>query len=309
MKAILPCTVAQVFASLELWLLAVRLSRRRKINHRMIIKDRAAVGSKPNKRMRIASLMTLVASMLGAGPLCADSIPVPNGSFESQSGVGQPFGVNILIDSWQKLPNPGIPEGGSNNFYWVQTAGMFVGTAPNSSNPYTNLDGTQAAYVLSFPGAGIFQDSQSADWSGATNGLNAIYKVGSSYDLTVGLFGKGMVDNYSSLQLSFYYRDGANIVTVGTPTTVTFNSTTFNPAGPFTLIDYSVNLPAVQASDAWANKNIGIEIASVQGTGAGYWDMDNVRLSASVPEPGTLVLAALGLGGVALIRWRSRRRG
>ncbi len=255
-----------------------------------------------------ATAVAILGCVLETSALRGASIAVPNGSFESQSGVGQPFGVNVLIDSWQKLPNPGIPEGGSNNFFWVQTAGAFVGTAPTSANPYNNLLGTQAAYVLSIPGAGIFQDNQSVDWSGTASGLNATYQTGLSYNLTVGVFGKGMVQDFSTLQLSFYYRDGANRVTVGTPTTVVFDTSIFNPAGPFSLIDYSVNVPPVQPGDAWADKNIGIQIASVQGTGDGYWDMDNVRLASNVPEPGSLALVAVGLAGLGLRQWRARRR-
>jgi len=235
----------------------------------------------------------------------ADSIVVPNGSFESQSGAGQPFGVNVLIDSWQKPPNPGYPE--TNGFFWIQSAGVFVGTAPSNPNPYSNLLGTQAAYVLSLPGAGLFQDDQTTDWSGSMNGLNAIYQPGFSYQLTIGLFGKSMVQNFSSLQLSLYYRDGANRITIGSPTTITFNTTTFNPSGPFTLQDYSVNVPVVQPTDAWAGKNIGIAISSVAGDGSGYWDMDNVRLVSTVPEPGVLSLMVLGLGGFVLFCRRAAK--
>jgi hypothetical protein len=247
------------------------------------------------------------ALLLGAGALQAGPIAVSNGSFESQSGVGQPFGVNVLIDSWQKPPNPGYPEGGANNFYWIQSAGAFVGTAPNAANPYSNLLGTQGAYVLSLPGAGLFQDDQTADWNGAVNGLNATYQVGQTYQLTIGLFGKGMVENYSTLQLSLYYRDGANRITIGSPTSVVFDSTTFNPGGPFTLADYSVTVPVVQADDAWAGKNIGIRIDSVLGDGNGYWDMDNVRLVSAVPEPGTFSLAALGFAGWLVMRRRAQK--
>jgi hypothetical protein len=224
-------------------------------------------------------------------------IPVPNGSFESQSGAGLPFGVNNNIDSWQKYPNPGGD----------QATGVFVGTSPNSPNPYTNLQGTQAAYVAGLPGAGLFQDDQTTDWSGSMTGLSATYQVGLAYQFTLGVFGKSMPENAASLQLSLYYRDGSTRTTIGSPTTITFNSTTFNPAGPFTLVDYSVLVPIVQSTDAWAGKNIGISILAATGNGNGYWDMDNARLTSFVPEPGVLSLIAFGAGAFFLARRRLQR--
>ena len=237
--------------------------------------------------------------------LQAQPINVPNSSFESQV-VNPVFYVDSRIDSWQKAPKPGYFTD-SPQLTWDQTVGIFIGTPPFSPNPYSNLAGNQAAYMLSLPGAGIFQDNQSTDWSGAVSGLNASFQIGYGYQLTLGVFGKSMVENYSSMQLSLYYRDGINMVSVGAPTTITFNSTTFNPAGPFTLVDYSVIIPVVQAGDAWAGKNIGIRIDSTLGTGDGYWDMDNVRLTA-VPEPASLSLLAIGFGGILLARTRARRQ-
>jgi len=250
-------------------------------------------------------------ALVSTASVLAAPIAVPNGSFESQSGVGQPFGVNVLLDSWEKPANPGYPEGPDAGrpgvpFYWIQTAGAFIGTSPNSANPYTNLQGTQAAYLLSLPGTGIFQDAASTDWSGGTTGLNATFDIGTSYTLTIGFFGKGMVNNFSSLLLSFYYRDAGIPVTIGTPTTVTYNTTTFNPAGPFTLVDYSVSVPTVQSGDAWAGKNIGIRVATGSSDGNGYWDMDNVRLEATpVPEPASAGLLLLG-AGLVFTRRRAR---
>lgn len=238
-----------------------------------------------------------------AGSVQAQLLTVPNSSFESQSGLGQPFNVNINIDSWQKAGRPSyFPATGYNGFFWVQTAGVFNAPA------YGNQVGDQAAFILSFPQAGIFQDFDTRDWNDATptHEFNALYEVGKSYHLTVGLYGKSMLENYSSLELSLYYRDGFNaIVPVGT-TTVVFNSATFSASGPFNLVDFAVNVPIVQPTDDWAGQNIGIKIASVLGDGNGYWDLDNVRLEA-VPEPATFALLGLGLSGWLLARWKHRR--
>lgn len=244
-----------------------------------------------------------MALLAATGSLLAQSISVPNSSFESQSGLGQPFGVNINIDSWQKADRPAyFPETGYNGFYWVQTAGMF--NAPG----YLNQVGAQAAFVLSFPQAGIFQDYNSLDWNhtSPTHDFNATYEVGKSYNLTLGLYGKSMSENFSSLELSLYYRDGGNSMMPVSSTTVTFSSALFGTNGPLSLVDYQVNVPTVQATDAWAGQNIGIRITSIQGDGNGYWDMDNLRLQA-VPEPSSWTLLGLGLGGW-LLRSRFQRR-
>ena len=232
--------------------------------------------------------------------LQAQSIPVSNYSFESQ--VTQ-F-IDSRIDNWQHTPVPVWFQPQGQLTSWDQTVSMFNGTL---QNPYSNLAGNQAIYMLSLPSAGIFQDNASVDWNGVVGGLNATYQPGFAYQFTLGVFGKSMVEGFSSMQLSLYYRDGANMVTVGTPTTITFSASTFNPGGPFTLIDYTVTTPIVQAGDAWAGKNIGIKIESLMGDGTGYWDMDNARLVQAVPEPAALSLAAIGFGGLLFARIRARR--
>jgi hypothetical protein len=240
----------------------------------------------------------------GTSALHAQPIAVSNYSFESQVVNPVIFPIDTRVDSWQRTPQPGwfVP---SPQLTWDQTVGMFNGTL---QNPYSNLVGNQAAYMLPIPSAGIFQDNLSVDWNGTVGGLNATYQPGLAYQFTLGVFGKSMIEGYSSMQLSLYYRDGANMVTVGTPTTITFSTSTFNPGGPFTLVDSSVTTPIVQAGDAWAGKNIGIKIESLLGDGNGYWDMDNARLTAVVPEPTALGLVALGLGGFLFARVRSGRK-
>jgi len=241
----------------------------------------------------IGSLSVLAFFGGGTDTLSAQPISVPNGSFESQSGVGQPFGVNINIDSWQKADRPAyFPESGFKGFFWVQTVGAFVDT-----NPYENRLGAQAGYLLPFPGAGISQDLTSPD---------ATFEVGMSYEFTLGLFAKGATN--AILELGFYYRDGANnVVPVGTPTTVFYSEAAFPITPSLNFIDHFVSTPTVQAGDAWAGKNIGLQINSIFGEGAGNWDYDNARLSA-VPEPGSLALMVAGAGGLLAARFRRRMR-
>jgi hypothetical protein len=228
------------------------------------------------------AIAALAVSLAVCSTIHAASVAVPNSSFESPSTL--PVGVSTTIDSWQKIPKPAYFDEAAFGFQWVQTAGIFYDT-----NPYANRDGIQCAYMLSFPQVTLYQDS--------TSGFNATYGIGQSYTLTLGVFGKSLNPN-NSLQLSLYYRDaGNNVVTIGSPTTITYDPATFPTTAPLNLVDYSVTVPAVQAGDAWAGKNIGImiQVTSSDFTG-GYWDMDNVRLT-TVPEPAVASLLALGICG------------
>ena len=228
-----------------------------------------------------------VAVLASGGLSSAQPITVPNFSFESQSGAGQPFGVNILVDSWEKPPRPDYFSAIETNFgiFWVQTAGVFV-----DNNPYGNRVGTQAAFLLSFPQVALFQDYNTLDWNDTspTHDFNAIYAPGKSYKLTVGVNGKNMTEG-SQLTLSLYYRDAQdNMVTVAS-TTITYTAAAFPTTPPLNLHDFEVNVPMVRGRDGWARKHIGIKIESTFGTGDGYWDIDNVRLEAS-PGAQRLVL-------------------
>jgi len=240
------------------------------------------------------------------GQVQAQLITVPNASFESQV-AGPPFGVNNNIDSWQKAPQPAYFDPAAYGFTWDQTAGVFANTPPASADHIDNMDGNQALYFLAFPGVGVFQDYNSTDWNHTTptHGFNSLFEVGKSYTLTVGLFGKGGMPDGDLLDLSLYYRDAANNMVTVAMTPVTYTSAAFPSSTHF--IDFQVNVPAVQAGDAWAGKNIGIQLLSAYGTGPGYWDIDNVRLTSAVPEPASLGLVALGFGGLILARRRAKR--
>jgi hypothetical protein len=249
----------------------------------------------------------LLATFSSAAAFAA-TITVPGFSFESQAAPSplDPIPVTSKVDSWQRQDQPVFWDAISQGSPWSGTSGLF-----QSDFFYANEEGHQAMYVLNIPGAGAFQDFNSTDWQNlpANHAFDAKFTAGNGYQLTLGLFGKNM-DANSSITLSLYYRDGSNNkVTVGS-TTIQYNSSIFavqpNQA-PNTLHDYTVNVPIVQTSDAWAGKNIGIDITAnvplQNANGNAYWDMDNVRLS-SVPEPGSVGLLTLGAAGMLLRRGR-----
>jgi hypothetical protein len=235
------------------------------------------------------ALAALAVSAL-TGPLRAATVDVPNASFESPTtNYADP-----AIGSWQKTTQPGWFDPGTFGYTWDQLSGVFLNTAPGQSDHIDNAAGTQAAFLFAVPQAGLTQD------------LVAPFGIGQSFELTVGLIGGGgSMPAGSIFQIGLYYRDaGNNIVTVVTKD-ISFDSTLF----PSTthLVDFTLSLPTVQASDAWAGKPIGVELMSAAVTPGGYWDLDNVRLT-SIPEPSTWGLAASGLGTMLLMRRRLVRR-
>lgn len=255
----------------------------------------------PQHRNLLAGLACLA---VGVITVQAQPITVPNFSFESQTAPSSPPYVNIFVDSWEKAPEPayydsviGTPFG----IPWVGTAGVFL-----DNNPYGNIDGNQAGYLLAFPEVTLFQDYNSSP----THDFDATFEVGQSYNLTLGVFGKSTLAPGSTLELSLYYRDDQDAMIAVGATTVTYSAEGFPDTPPLNLVDYQVNIPSVQVSDAWAGKNIGIQLESttpLQLATGGNWDFDNVRLTA-VPEPTTISLLALGLGSLLLSRRRAFRR-
>ncbi len=260
-------------------------------------KPAATKANSTSRRTMVVLACTLATGVL---PLQAQLIMVPNSSFESPTAPDSYPYVNTSIDAWQKNPEPAFytPAFGGYGIPWAGTAGVFL-----DINPYLNHDGSQAGYLLAVPQVALFQDYDSSP----THDFNATFEVGKAYNLTIGIFGKSSLTAGSTLELSLYYRDGSdNRVKVGS-TVVSYSAAAF-PTTPLNFIDYVVNVPTVQAGDAWAGQHIGIQLAStipIELTSFGNWDFDKVRLTA-VPEPGSLSLLLVGLGAVLLARGRSR---
>ena len=240
-----------------------------------------AGGMSGNFFARIIVLIELVAR---AGSLLAAPINIPNHSFESPTTSF----YSILIDSWQRTPKPDWYEQGG-GFSWEQLTGAFKNTATNSPDHISNCDSNQAIWLFAVPEVGLFQDYNSMDMDDTepSHAFDALYEVGKSYELTIGLFGGGAGRNYgmrlgATLELSLYFRDAmSNRVTVASATITNSNELFPNNTN---LVDFTVQVPTVQASDPWAGQHIGILMLSTVSSNlqGGYWDLDNVRLSSSI---------------------------
>jgi hypothetical protein len=216
-----------------------------------------------------------------------EGIAVPNFSFESPRVPPESPYAGPDMDSWQKTAQPFWYD--PTNFFntpWVYNMGTFT-NVPFPGAFIDNCEGTQAAFVFGLPGAGIFQDYNTIFGTNVApdHAFHARYTAGKAYALTVGVIGGGgNMPTNSTLALSLYYRDNAsNMVTVAAATIT-------NSPGQFPtnthFVDFTVQIPLVQATDAWAGQYIGVEIASSipldTNFFGGYWDVDNVRLAETV---------------------------
>ena len=221
-------------------------------------------------------------------------LSLSNPSFESPAWTG-PLPVDIRLDGWTKTPAPSwfVPQGPLQS--WEQLSGIFPNPPEGQPGRIPNGDGSQAAYLLTLPLAGFSQV------------LPATFEAGVSYELTVGVRGGGNIVDGTPLMVSLFYLDATfQPVAVGSATVA--YSAALGAAWP-SLTDVMASTGVVGAGSAAVGRNVGVSILSVGGMGEGYWDLDNVRVAATVvPEPGVVALAGLGgvMVGVAL-RGRSRR--
>jgi hypothetical protein len=188
------------------------------------------------------------------------SVSIENGSFESPVVDPNGFGALPYVDKWTELD--------LDTLYSTNT-GVFANTAIGSPDRMMNADGNQLAFLGSQRGNALEQD------------LSAAYETGRSYRLTVGVgvsmrFPPSMVKPVDAIELVLYYRDGTKSVDI---VSQTVDATGLSSTR---LQDFSVYLPTVGPDNTWAGKPIGVAIRAA-GMAGGFWDLDNVRLAASLP--------------------------
>jgi len=234
-------------------------------------------------RNLLAVVLGLTAMLAMAGTLRAGNLYVPNFDFASPDiGTNSPYAEPVL-ENWQESAQPAYYNpadfGGSP---WADLAGTFY-NLPNFTNSsgtndtfIDNCDGVQAAFMFALPQMAISQD------------LDATFNVGKTYTLSVGLIGGGGgMTNGSTFDLSLYFLDGTNMVTVA-DTTVTNTQNNFPTDTHF--VNFQVLVTNVQATDPWAGQNVGIQLLATPDfdnpdSWGGFWDVGNVGLAEGIYVP------------------------
>ena len=221
--------------------------------------------------------------------MTAATIPVPNASFETPAAPGLPFFAGPLIDYWNETPQPAYYTTNFSTFPWYDMVGEFTND-PADMEFIVNCDGGQGAFLQNLPEVGFYQDYNSFSTLtqfAPSHAFNSKFQPGKFYSLTAGIIGDNPVGlpPGATLQMSLYYRDASNNMVTIASTTIT-NSTNLFPDN-LHFIDFYLQTPIVQPTDAWAGQNIGIEFVVTSGfdTAGGDWDVDNVRLVESLGVP------------------------
>ncbi len=197
--------------------------------------------------------------------VAADAVPVANHSFETPpiDPVDNPFYAVPFVPNWIEQDTDTDPDYPSKNI------GVFLNPPAGSpdGDHILNPDGDQLAFLYSGSGNALLQD------------LAADYQIGERYRLDVDIcpsmrYPPAGVNPDNALILEFYYINNASerqsIYTIAVPSwDLTQNF----------LKTYSLALPPVKNTDPWANKTIGIALRA-QGDIGGFWDVDNVRVTA-----------------------------
>lgn len=203
--------------------------------------------------------ISIVMGLCAAAAARPVSIPIENASFEYPEVDPNAFPALPIVVGWTEID---VDELSSSN------TGVFANTAVDSADHITNADGRQLAFLGSQTGNGIRQD------------LEATYRAGCDYELTVGVGISSLfppsIEPPDNLELVFYYYD------VNEPVDIATRAVDANGLTSTELKDFSLYLPVIQPDDAWTDMSIGIGLRAA-GMPGGFWDLDNVRLIESPP--------------------------
>jgi hypothetical protein len=231
--------------------------------------------------LRLSLFLALVASSSFAmGEII--SIAVPNHSFESPT----------LDPGAYTFFTQGSGENTTGD--WVQSHTAAAGTVNDTNGAFgaqpSGVDGTNVGWLV----------NQQAIWQD----LADTFQVGQSYSLTVSVAARAdmaVAPTDTLALILFGGRDGLNPNVAGYVDVLGENLSTT------AMNDYTIEIPAVQSTDAWANQKIGIWINNTVGSpSTGYW-LDNVRVTTTVvPEPTSVALFASAL--IGLLAYARRKR-
>jgi len=188
------------------------------------------------------------------------SIPIANPSFETPVVDPNGFGAMPYADGWIELD---VDDLSSSN------TGVFANTSEDSWDHVVNADGLQLAFLGSEKGNGFEQD------------MPAKYNVGCEYRLTVAIgvssrYPPSIEEPLDIMELALSYYDANEPVDIAVqPVEATYLS-----LGQ--LQDFTVSVPSVHSDDVWAGKALGVAIRSA-GLPGGFWILDDVRLTESMP--------------------------
>ncbi len=239
---------------------------------------------------KVLSAAVFAAGAMAASP--ASAVTILNHSFENPVVPSGGLPAIPLITDWERagveVINPAVPG------VPLIEVGVFLNQPVGQLGHLSGIDGNQAAFLAS------------TTTHSATQWLSETFDAGAKYEMkalfAVSFFSPSSTDR---LFMELLARDGSNTVSTVGALEVDVAGKGLNAAS-FVELGFETT-----AGAGVAGQTVGVRFRAV-GAQGGYWDVDNVRLTetlpppnpGTVPEPATLGVAMLALAGVAMRRRR-----